>query len=170
MSARASPATPRQRPCSGCSPVALTPVPRAGLDARTVLMLWPYHSPPVAPSWPPAVDPCYADATLHGLAAMLPGLAAYFDRMPRPSIDAGYYTKTTENRPLICPLPGAGRLRHRCVIGFWADGVLWRRRLCLPLTSTGGRLPPYAPAFSLERYADPAYLKLLADWEGAGQL
>jgi len=31
-------------------------------------------------------------------------------------------------------------------------------------------LPPYAPAFSLDRYDDPDYRKLLADWHDAGQL
>jgi hypothetical protein len=35
---------------------------------------------------------------------------------------------------------------------------------------TGRPLPPYAPAFRLERYADPAYRARLADWEDSGQL
>ena len=35
---------------------------------------------------------------------------------------------------------------------------------------TGRSLPRYAPAFRLERYADPAYRALLANWGDSGQL
>jgi glycine/D-amino acid oxidase-like deaminating enzyme len=35
---------------------------------------------------------------------------------------------------------------------------------------TGSPLPDYAPAFSLERYADPVYLALLERWGDSGQL
>jgi hypothetical protein len=31
-------------------------------------------------------------------------------------------------------------------------------------------LPSYAPAFRLDRYQDPAYQALLADWGDSGQL
>ena len=32
------------------------------------------------------------------------------------------------------------------------------------------RLPPYAPAFRLDRYQDPAYRTLVAEWGDSGQL
>ena len=35
---------------------------------------------------------------------------------------------------------------------------------------TGEPLPPYAPAFLLERYRDPAYRELLENWPTTGQL
>jgi sarcosine oxidase subunit beta len=35
---------------------------------------------------------------------------------------------------------------------------------------SGGQLPHYAPAFALERYADPAYQELLENWGESGQL
>jgi hypothetical protein len=35
---------------------------------------------------------------------------------------------------------------------------------------SGAPLPAYAPAFGLERYADPAYQAMLADWGATGQL
>jgi len=34
----------------------------------------------------------------------------------------------------------------------------------------GSELPPYAPAFTLERYKDPEYQKLLENWGESGQL
>ena len=35
---------------------------------------------------------------------------------------------------------------------------------------TGSKLPRSAPAFSLERYKDPDYQKLLETWAESGQL
>jgi hypothetical protein len=35
---------------------------------------------------------------------------------------------------------------------------------------TGSELPPYAPAFTLERYQDPEYQVLLEKWGDTGQL
>ena len=35
---------------------------------------------------------------------------------------------------------------------------------------TGGPLPSYASAFRLERYEDPVYRELLANWPTTGQL
>jgi hypothetical protein len=35
---------------------------------------------------------------------------------------------------------------------------------------TGSKLPSYAPAFSLDRYDDPEYEKIFADWGDSGQL
>ena len=35
---------------------------------------------------------------------------------------------------------------------------------------SGGALPPYAPAFSLERYQDPAYLELLDELEHGAEI
>jgi hypothetical protein len=35
---------------------------------------------------------------------------------------------------------------------------------------TGAALPPYAPAFMLSRYDDPAYRTLLDHWGDSGQL
>ncbi len=35
---------------------------------------------------------------------------------------------------------------------------------------SGSALPPYAPAFSLARYDDPEYQKLLEHWGAGGQL
>ena len=100
---------------------------------------------------------------------MIPGLSAYFDRLPKPVVDGGYYTKTRENRPLIGPLPvkGAyliGALSGYGIMASCAAGELLAAHL------TGSRLPTYAPAFALGRYEDPEYQKLLEKWEDTGQL
>jgi glycine/D-amino acid oxidase-like deaminating enzyme len=143
--------------------------PEGGPDSRFVLMLWAYHTPPVEPIWPPEFDPLYPEVVLRGLATMIPGLRAYLDQIPRPVVDGGYYTRTRENRPLIGPLPVEGAYVIGALSGFGimagcAAGELLAAHL------TGSQLPPYAPAFALERYQDPAYQRLLEEWEGSGQL
>jgi glycine/D-amino acid oxidase-like deaminating enzyme len=133
------------------------------------LMLWAYDTPPVAPTFPPAFDPMYAEVTLRGLTAMLPGLAAYRDRASRPIIDGGYYCKTRENRPLIGPLPVTGAYVIAAMSGFGIMAGCGAGDL-LAAHVTGSPLPSYAPAFALERYEDPAYRALLAEWPITGQL
>jgi len=143
--------------------------PEGGPDSNILLMLWPYHTPPVVPTWPLQFDPYYFEIVLQGLASMIPGLRVYLDRTPRPVIDGGYYTKTRENRPLIGPLPVRGAYVIGALGGFGVMAACAAGEL-LAAHLTGGSLPSYAPAFLLERYCDPAYQGLLETWEDSGQL
>ena len=143
--------------------------PEGGPDSDVVLILWTYDARPVQPIFPFVMDPYYPEIAFRGLAVMIPGLSAYFGRLPKPVVDGGYYTKTRENRPLIGPLPvkGAyliGALSGYGIMASCAAGELLAAHL------TGSRLPAYAPAFALERYEDPEYQKLLENWEDTGQL
>ena len=143
--------------------------PEGGADSDIVLMLWEYRLHEVEPVWPPPLDEQYPEIALRGLAAMLPGLRAYFNKAPRPVLDGGYYTKTRENRPLIGPLPvdGAyviGALSGYGLMSSCAAGELLAAHL------TGAALPDYASAFRLERYQDISYQKMLLNWGDSGQL
>jgi glycine/D-amino acid oxidase-like deaminating enzyme len=133
------------------------------------LMLWDYHKAPVEPVPSPDFDPAFPDIVLRGLSTIIPGLRRYFDRPPRPVVDGGYYTKTGENRLLAGPLPVRGAYVLGALSGYGlmaapAAGELLAAHL------TGSELPPYARWFSLERYADPEYQKLLENWGNTGQL
>jgi glycine/D-amino acid oxidase-like deaminating enzyme len=143
--------------------------PEGGAGSQTVLGLWAYHAGPVEPVFPLEVDELYPEVVLRGLSAMVPALAGYFERLPRPVVDGGYYTKTRENRLLSGPLavPGAyviGALSGYGLMAACAAGEL------LALHLTGGPLPSYAADFSPARYADPGYLERLSAWQSAGQL
>lgn len=143
--------------------------PDGPADSPILLILWPYHTDPIEPTFPLPVDPDYPEVAFRGLAEMLPGLKTYFNRMPKPYVDGGYYTKTRENRPLVGPLPVEGAYLTGAFSGFGlmaacAGGELLAAHL------TGGTLPAYAPALALSRYDDPAYQKLLANWGDSGQL
>lgn len=143
--------------------------PEGAGDSPVILILWTYDIKPVEVKFPFAIDPEYAEISLRGLARMIPGLSAYLDRMPKPYLDGGYYTKTKENRPLIGSLPVEGAYVFAALSGFGlmasaAGGELLAAHII------GSDLPAYAPAFSLARYDDPDYQKLLDNWGESGQL
>jgi sarcosine oxidase, subunit beta len=135
-----------------------------------VLMYWTYDCPQEDhPTFPLTWDPHLPEITLRGMAVLVPGLAAYFDPMPKPYVDGGYYTKTPENRPLIGPLPVPGAYVCSAFSGFGimascAAGELLARHV------TGAALPGYAAALSPGRYEDAAYRKLIETWDVTGQL
>ena len=150
-------------------PVGVHARPEGGPDSSILLILWTYDMDPVEPVFPITYDPYYPEIVLRGLATAIPSLEAYFDRMPKPALDGGYYTKTQENRPLVGPLPVEGAHIIGALSGFGlmaapASGELLAAHL------TGSELPHHAPAFALERYEDPAYQELLKNWSASGQI
>ena len=143
--------------------------PEGGRDSNIVLGLWAFDVRPVPPVFPFSADPRYPEMVLRGLSTMLPGIGKYLDRLPRSVVDGGYYTRTKENRPLIGKLPVEGAYVIAALSGFGVMAACGAGEL-LAFHITKSRLPHYAPAFALERYEDPEYLKLLAAWEESGQL
>lgn len=138
-------------------------------DSTTLIVLYNYHTEPVAPTFPLAPDPSYADVALRGMSVMIPGLRQYFTRAPRPWIDGGYYIKTQENRPLIGPLPVEGAYLVGALSGFGVMAACAAGEL-LAAYVTGSALPGYAPAFHFTRYQDPVYQKRLQNWGDGGQI
>jgi glycine/D-amino acid oxidase-like deaminating enzyme len=143
--------------------------PEGGAESDVVLGLWPYHTPPVQPLFPFPIDPRYPEMVLRGLATMVPGLKRYLDRLPKSFVDGGYYVKTRENRPLIGKLPVRGAYVIAALSGFGVMSACGAGEL-LAAHVTGGQLPHFATAFTLERYQDPDYQKLLTALAESGQL
>ncbi|MCI0547942.1 MAG: FAD-binding oxidoreductase [Candidatus Rokubacteria bacterium] len=153
----------------GEMPVGVHGRPEGGEGSPWVLAIWTYRVEPVAPTFPLAFDPEHPELVLRGMSRMVPGLRPYLERLPRVVVDGGYYTKTRENRLLAGPLsvPGAyvlgalsgyGIMASNGAADLLADHIAERP------------LPPYASAFGLDRYDDPAYRRLLATWGDSGQL
>lgn len=142
--------------------------PEGGLDSPYILALWEYHDRVLEPAWPLPDDPLYPEVVMRGLTTMVPGLTAYADRLPESYVDGGYYTKTSENRPLIGPSGVEGVLLMTGMSGF---GVMVSAGAAdlLARHIVGGGLPPYSDAFLLSRYDDPAYLDAV-EAESSGQL
>jgi glycine/D-amino acid oxidase-like deaminating enzyme len=143
--------------------------PEGGGDSNIVLLLWAYHVEPREVIVPPPLDEFYPEVVVRGLAAMIPGLRAYFGKASIALYDGGYYTKTPENRPLAGPLPVEGAYVCGAVSGFGlmasaAVGELTAAHL------THSVLPEYAAQLAPARYTDPAYQQLLKTWGDSGQL
>ncbi len=138
-------------------------------DSRTLLMLWEYRTKKSEPVWPTLLDENYPEIALRGLAAMLPGMRAYFERMPKPQLDGGYYTKTPENRPLVGPTPVAGAYVFGAVAGYGIMSACALGEL-LAAHLTESPLPEYASAFHPARYEDPHYLEQFKEIDDLGQL
>jgi glycine/D-amino acid oxidase-like deaminating enzyme len=143
--------------------------PEGAADSDIMLLLWEYQTKVMDPVDPPPLDDMYPEIALRGMAALLPRFEEYFDRMPQPMLDGGYYTKTQENRLLSGPLPVEGSFIIGALSGYGLMSACGAGEL-LAADIAGSELPAYAPAFSLERYQDPEYQKLLEDWEDEGQL
>jgi glycine/D-amino acid oxidase-like deaminating enzyme len=143
--------------------------PEGGADSRSVLLIWTYDVEPVEPAFPVRFDPTYAEIAIRGMARMVPAMAGYLGRLPRTFVDGGYYTKTRENRFLAGPLPVDGAYVIGALSGY---GIMASSTAADLLAAhvTGAPRPPYAPAFTLARYDDPAYRALLDTWGDSGQL
>jgi glycine/D-amino acid oxidase-like deaminating enzyme len=141
----------------------------ASPDARTVLVLWGYHGEGGVAVFPLPDDPHFPELALRGVSAMVPGLGAYLERLPRGFVDGGYYTRTPENRPLIGPLGVEGAFVLGALSGYGLMAACGAAEL-LGAHVTGGALPGYAAAFRADRHRDPAYLARLATWGDTGLL
>jgi glycine/D-amino acid oxidase-like deaminating enzyme len=144
--------------------------PEGGGDSQIIVLLWEYKTEvPPEPVFPLPLDAQYPELSLRGMATGIPALAKYIGKLSRPWLDGGYYTRTSENRFLASPLPVEGAYVLGAFSGYGlmaapAAGELLARYIA------GAPLPAYAPAFSLDRYEDPAYLKLMDHWGESGQL
>jgi glycine/D-amino acid oxidase-like deaminating enzyme len=143
--------------------------PEGSGESSVLLMLWTYDTRAQEPHFPPRFDPHYAEVTLRGMSAMIPGLRRYFGRQPRTIVDGGYYLKTRENRPLVGPLPVKGAYVLGALSGFGLMAAMAGGEL-LAAHVTGTTLPSHASAFRLERYEDPAYVRLVEESMSGGQL
>lgn len=146
----------------------------AGVHGRpaggdTVLLYWTLDTKRVEPVFPQTWDPTISEILLRGMSTLVPALTAYFDRLPQPYVDGGYYGKTEENRPLIGPTPVEGVHLMGAFSGFGIMTACAAGEL-LAAHVTGAELPGYAPAFLLNRYDDTAYLAQFADSDSAGQI
>ncbi len=135
----------------------------ASPDSRTLLVLWSYDCAPAPVVFPLPEPPHYAELVLRGMARMVPGLAAYRERLPRAVVDGGYYLKTRENRPLIGPLPVEGAFVSGAYSGFGIMAACAGGELVAAHVA-GAALPEYAPAFRPDRYDDPDYVLRIEAW------
>jgi glycine/D-amino acid oxidase-like deaminating enzyme len=161
--------SPGHEPLLGELPAGVHGRPEGAGESPIVLALWNYDTAPVEPTFPIAWAPEYPEIVLRGMSRMVPAVAGYLARLPRCVVDGGYYAKTRENRFLAGPLPVEGAFILGALSGYGLMAANGAADL-LAEHLTGRSLPRYAPAFRLERYADPGYRTLLDSWGDSGQL
>ncbi|MGB0384720.1 MAG: NAD(P)/FAD-dependent oxidoreductase [Ardenticatenaceae bacterium] len=144
--------------------------PDGGPESQIVLIQSDHRIQPHKPLFPLPMDEWFPELTLRALCTMLPKLATYLDHMPNPYMDGGYYVRTLENRPIVGPIQG---IKGAFILG----GLGGSGMQLAPATGelladhiANAPLPHYAPAFLLERYDDPDYQKLVAEWDATGNL
>ena len=140
-----------------------------GGESKHLLILWPYHLDPVAENFPLPIPEHYPEICMRGISAMIPGLEPYVERMPKPWVDGGYYTKTQDNRPLAGPMPIDGAYVHGALSGYGLMASAGTSEL-VAAHITGEKLPDYAVAFHPSRFEDDEYLAKIAEWDDSTQL
>jgi glycine/D-amino acid oxidase-like deaminating enzyme len=132
--------------------------PVDGPRGNELFFIWTYHSEACQPVWPPPYDSRYAETCLRGLAAMAPSMSAYVGGAELGVVDGGYYCKTTDNRPLVGPLPVEGAFVFG---GLSGTGIMTSQAAAELLAAhvTGSALPPWSGAFLPARYDDAAYVE-----------
>ena len=135
--------------------------PEGGPDSDWVLGLWEYHRLTMDPVWPLPIDPMYAQTVLRGLTTMIPALGAYQAKPPESVVDGGYYTKATDNLPMIGPSGADGGYVCGGLSGYGVMAACAAGELAA-LYATDGDLPDYAAAFDPSRYEDPGYAESVA--------
>ncbi|MCP4362079.1 MAG: FAD-binding oxidoreductase, partial [Chloroflexi bacterium] len=139
-------------------------------ESNIFIMQWEYRIQPPEPIFPLPVDPEYPELALRGMSRVIPALDVYLNNMPKPYVDGGYYVRTAENRPIVGPLKG---VEGAYVLGALSGSGMQLAPAAGELLAdhiASAPLPPYAPAFLLERFEDPAYCKLVEEWGATGNL
>ncbi|MEZ4707778.1 MAG: FAD-dependent oxidoreductase [Caldilineaceae bacterium] len=142
-----------------------------GSGASTWLKLgWALQREPSAPQWEPSVSAEFPEIVVRGATRLVPGLAAYWDKLPTPVVHyGGYYVKTPENLPLIGPLAVPGAFIVGALAGYGTMAGCAAGELCAACVADNAR-PAYGQALSPVRYADSSYQAQLATLNVEGEL
>ena len=161
---------PELRPLLGPLPGGVHFRPEGGHGSRKVLLLWAFDLAPRAPAEPPPFPPHLAEVVVRGVARMMPGFAVYLDRMRRPFVDGGWYTKVPDNLPLLGPTAVPGLALLGALSGYGIMAAMGAAELVAGHL-LGDAAPAHAAAFLPSRFADDAYRARLAGATAAvGQL
>jgi glycine/D-amino acid oxidase-like deaminating enzyme len=142
--------------------------PEGGEGSRKLLLLWAFDVAPVPPVEPPSFPPWLAEVVVRGVARMAPAFAIYLERMRRPFVDGGYYTKVPDNRPVVGPTELTGLHLLAALSGYGIMAAMGAAELLAAHLADSP--PTWAPDLAPERFANAAYREQLAGEAGAGQL
>lgn len=138
--------------------------------ADRIKMGWAYNRLPESPSWQCASSDVFPDVVMRGASQYVPGLLPYVASMPTPiTTFAGYYTRTKDNLPLICPVNSDDLFVIGGLSGYGTMSACAAGDLCASYMQDES-LPDYAKYFHLNRYDDPNMVTWLESNSSDGQL
>ncbi|MEZ4451342.1 MAG: FAD-binding oxidoreductase [Nannocystaceae bacterium] len=142
----------------------LEPLP-AGVHFRprdgSIVMIWTFESELLPPVFPPRFDPDLGEVLIRGLAAMIPGMRAYFGEGPRCVVDGGYYCKAPDNRPLVGAYGPAGAYLCAALSGYGVMGSQAAGEI-VAAQIVGAPTPAHAVIADPARLGDPDFQRRLA--------
>ena len=119
---------------------------------------WAYATEAVEPLREPVLDDRFPEIVLHGAARLIPGLKAYYERLPRAVTHyGGYYTMTKENWPLIGPAGPEGSFVVGALSGFGTMAACAAGHL-VAAQAVGAEVPDFAKLLGLARYDDAQFV------------
>jgi glycine/D-amino acid oxidase-like deaminating enzyme len=131
---------------------------------------WAYNQTPEEPSWQVGPDRQFVELVLRGARRFIPALQAYVDNPPASAAQfAGYYTRTSENLPLIGEVqPGVQAIG--ALAGYGTMTACAAGELCADNMFGASELPDYASWFSPQRYQDKELMAAISRQGSDGQL
>jgi glycine/D-amino acid oxidase-like deaminating enzyme len=140
---------------SGSLPAGLHLKPDS-LDGRPVIKLGcAFNQDPEEPRWDPAGSSDFAARVLGAAAELVPGMGKYAGQAP-VAHDAGYYTRTPDDLPLIGPLGPDGGFVVGGFAGYGAMVACAAGEIAASWI-TGREPPPWATLFTPDRFARSGY-------------
>ena len=131
---------------------------------------WAYNQTPEEPSWQVSPDSQFVEIVLRGATRFIPALQAYIDCPPANAAQfAGYYTRTTENLPLIGELEKGVHVIG-ALAGYGTMTACAAGELCADIIFGATELPGYASWFSPRRYGDEQMMMDISSRGSDGQL
>ena len=144
--------------------------PEGGTEGRWVKLGWAYNDRPSEPAWDPSGSDDFPEVLLRRARQLVPGLQIYGETIPRPfSHYGGYYTRTSDNWPLIGPMGDSDAFMVCGLSGYGTMAAAAAGELCAAW-ATGRDLPGYAPSLSLARYDNPLLMAEIAALDSDGAL
>lgn len=151
-------ADPATASLAGLMPGAIHCRPDGGDAGNWVKLGWAFNTVSEAAARTPPLRADYPEIVLRGAARLNPALKRYYGRLPRQMHHyGGYYTRTSDNWPLIGPMGSDGAVMAAALSGHGTMGACATGELTAAWIA-GEELPTYARAFSMDRFSDGSTL------------
>jgi glycine/D-amino acid oxidase-like deaminating enzyme len=120
---------------------------------------WAFNQQPEEPQWDPTGSAEFPELVLGAAAHLIPGLESYLDRMPLSiANEAGYYTRTPDDLPLIGHLGPEGAYLVAGLAGYGAMVACAAAEIVASSIAATGA-PSWTAKFSPDRFSNPTYLR-----------